>query len=115
MALSITHHVYYKRKHATSDVWTDNVISTPKKLDWTIIFHPLLKYLTDEHYKKQMNDEANTVGLTKPKAKKPQGDATQEQIKEIGAKVKIYWTANEIGDSGWKPGWYTAQCNNTIL
>lgn len=27
---------------------------------------------------------------------------------QVGARVKIKWTTEEIGDSGWKPGWYTA-------
>lgn len=36
---------------------------------------------------------------------------------QVGAKVKIRWSANETQDSGWKPGWYTATvqryCTNT--
>ena len=27
---------------------------------------------------------------------------------EVGAKVKVRWTVEEIGDSGWRPGWYVA-------
>lgn len=27
---------------------------------------------------------------------------------EVGAKVKVKWTVEEIGDSGWRPGWYVA-------
>ena len=26
----------------------------------------------------------------------------------MGAKVKVRWTSEEIGDSGWRPGWYVA-------
>lgn len=26
----------------------------------------------------------------------------------IGARVKVNWTRDEIGDSGWRPGWYVA-------
>ncbi len=28
---------------------------------------------------------------------------------EIGQRVKVRWTADEIGDSGWRPGWYIAE------
>lgn len=32
----------------------------------------------------------------------------KEQMSQVGAVVKIKWTEDEIGDSGWKPGWYNA-------
>ena len=28
---------------------------------------------------------------------------------QIGSRVKVRWTAEEIGNSGWRPGWYTAK------
>ena len=31
-----------------------------------------------------------------------------DQICQIGSKVKVKWTIEEIGDSGWRAGWYTA-------
>ena len=33
----------------------------------------------------------------------------REQIIQVGSKVKIKWSKDEIGDSGWKPSWYTAE------
>ena len=32
----------------------------------------------------------------------------KEKLCQVGAKVKVQWTKEEIGDSGWKPGWYIA-------
>lgn len=32
-----------------------------------------------------------------------------EQFYEIGAKVKVKWTREEIGDSNWRPGWFVAE------
>ena len=32
-----------------------------------------------------------------------------EQSYEIGCKVKVRWSKEEIGESGWKPGWYVAE------
>ena len=32
----------------------------------------------------------------------------KEKISQVGAKVKIKWTVDEVGDSGWRPGWYVA-------
>ena len=38
----------------------------------------------------------------------PTSEVSQEEMKQVGAKVKIKWTADEIGDSGWRCGWYVA-------
>ena len=35
-------------------------------------------------------------------------DDLQEKIAQIGAKIKVQLTKEEIGESGWKPGWYVA-------
>ena len=32
----------------------------------------------------------------------------KEKLCQVGAKVKIKWTVEEIGDSGWRSGWYIA-------
>ncbi len=32
-----------------------------------------------------------------------------EQFYEVGARIKVKWTREEIGDSGWKPGWYVGE------
>ena len=26
----------------------------------------------------------------------------------VGSKIKVKWSVDEVGDSGWKPGWYIA-------
>ena len=31
-----------------------------------------------------------------------------DNFKQVGSKVKIRWTLEELGNSGWKPGWYVA-------
>ena len=35
-------------------------------------------------------------------------DTSAESIKQTGSKIKVLWSAEEVGDSGWKPGWYPA-------
>lgn len=34
---------------------------------------------------------------------------------EIGCRVKVRWTKEEIRDSGWRPGWYTAEVQDSSL
>ena len=36
-------------------------------------------------------------------------DEAYEEFFEVGTEIKVKWTKEEIGDSGWRPGWYTAQ------
>ena len=35
-----------------------------------------------------------------------------ENFFEVGARVKVCWTKEEIGNSGWQPGWYVAEVQN---
>lgn len=32
-----------------------------------------------------------------------------EQFYEIGARIKIKWSKQEIGDTNWRPGWYVTE------
>ena len=56
-----------------------------------------------------IHDENSTIQLTRCKnvTNLTEHDVMQ-QIKEVGAKIKVKWTSEEVGDSGWKPGFYTA-------
>ena len=37
---------------------------------------------------------------------------TQQRIIQIGSKVKVQWTAEEVKGTNWKVGWYTATVNS---
>ena len=39
----------------------------------------------------------------------------QEEYFEVGSHVKIRWTSDEIGDSGWKPVWYSAEVQSSTI
>ena len=38
-----------------------------------------------------------------------------EDYFEIGVHLKIMWTRDEIGDTGWKPGWYSAEVQSSTI
>lgn len=72
------------------------------------LLDPLLLYLdtkTERSSEKDINEDPTgfECKLTKGKAD------DYEDYFEVGSKVKIRWTSTEIGDSGWKPGWYVAE------
>ena len=37
-----------------------------------------------------------------------------EQFYEVGTRVKVKWTREEIGDSNWRPGWYVGEVQGSI-
>ena len=77
--------------------------------DLTELFNPLLQYL----YAVAQADEKNsaqTAGTTQAKISKYLVTTTlHDQITQIGSIIKVKWTKNEIGNTGWRPGWYKAQ------
>lgn len=40
-----------------------------------------------------------------PGASKEPNDSQMEKLKQVGAKIKVRWTPEEIGDSDWRAGW----------
>ena len=32
-----------------------------------------------------------------------------EQFYEVGARIKVKWSKEEIGDTNWRPGWYVGE------
>ncbi len=77
--------------------------------DLIVMLELLLTYITAAHEDKIAKDKSNTVNFVvspSPMGTTDDGDALKEQIANVGARVKVKWTPEQIGDSGWKPGWY---------
>eukprot|EP00112_Aurelia_sp_Birch-Aquarium-sp1_P011710 Seg24649.1 transcript_id=Seg24649.1/GoldUCD/mRNA.D3Y31 product="hypothetical protein" protein_id=Seg24649.1/GoldUCD/D3Y31 len=53
------------------------------------------------------SDDTEMLARDNLRIRTPQ-DQEYEEMFEVGAVLKIKWDADEIGDSGWRPGWYTA-------
>ena len=68
------------------------------------LFQPLILLLQEQRKQREEKDSNSTVALSQPQ----HHTSLKEKMSQIGARVKIKWTANEIGDSGWRPGWYVA-------
>lgn len=66
------------------------------------------EFLDKQRLERQEKDKEGLVGFTKTGNYNTGTAAAAEQIKEVGAKIKVKWSAEEIGDSGWQAGWYKA-------
>ena len=36
-------------------------------------------------------------------------DEEYEHFFEVGSQIKVRWSKEEMGETGWKPGWYSAE------
>ena len=55
---------------------------------------------------RQDKDFSSAVSMSKSLS--TTSEICQEEIKQVGAKVMVKWNADELGDSGWRCGWYVA-------
>ena len=67
------------------------------------VFDPIVNLLEEERKDRQVSDKHSHVHelLGQPMTR----TNLKEQMSQVGTVVKIKWTEDEIGDSGWKPGW----------
>ena len=71
------------------------------------LFKSLERYLARSNICKNIDTE-DTVKSDK-QSQSDETDSGFEDFFEVGTHVKVRWTKEEIGDSGWRPGWYVAQ------
>ena len=121
--LSVSHHTYFERTNA-SNLTKSNSFVVPGGVyslaDLKEIFIPLVQHMSKKQAELQHQDENSLAHLNK--ASLSTGTCTgtstsstvnetsslKEQLIQIGAKIKIKWTAEDIGKIGWRPGWYNA-------
>ena len=105
--VQISNHTYQKRTFATEQY--KERISPPHHIltsNLHELFQPITAHLDNQRHRREEKDQNNTVRLV---AGVPMSHSSlKEKISQVGAKVKIKWTVDEVGDSGWRPGWYVA-------
>ena len=111
--LDLSTHVYRKRKYALRPnhhqfVPIPSTLNTESDLQ--SMFEPLLLKLEDLKQLREAHDEASP--FHPPNAINTEG--LMERIAQTGAKVKIKWVNNELDNTGWKPGWYSATVHKYV-
>ena len=99
-------HMNRQQSFATSS-FSSTLVELPRhvsKLDLKQLFNPQLRHLDAVRQHRVENDAKSTVQL-KTYTVKPD---LREFVCTPGTSIKIKWSAEEVGDSGWKPGWYKA-------
>ena len=106
--------IYRTRKFPGKNLAKKSQIPIPygvSKENLENLFETLLIYLNHKtHHSSNMNKVENTM-----ENKTGSKEVNYEDYFEVGSNVKIRWTSEEIGDSGWKPGWYSADVQSSTI
>ena len=111
--LNVSSHIYRKRKY-TLQTGSPHFVSIPSHMksesDFKLLFQVLLELIEE-----RQNQEDNHVWVPNKRSKDEDNSSTSkddlqlaECITQIGSKVMIHWSNEEIGETGWKEGWYDA-------
>ena len=103
--LQLSSHTYQKRMFTTKTY--QKLVSPPDNLSTSNLhglFESIIAHLDNQRSIREDKDCSNTVHLVK--GPPMNYSSLKEKLSQAGAKVKIKWTAEEIGDSGWRPGRY---------
>ena len=103
-------HIYQKRTFSIKSY--KHFLTPPDNIrgdNLTELFDPLIDYLAEQRHIREEYDRATTTN-SQPHAltQIPAAGNLKERLSQVGAKVKVKWTAEEIGDSGWRAGWFIA-------
>ena len=102
-------HVYRKRTYTLQTV-KPHFVPLPNhvscELDLKLLFQPLLNHINREWSKREEGDKIYPPihNKSNPATDLP----TDEQFKQVGAKIKVHWSDTEVAVTGWRPGWFTA-------
>ena len=113
--LNISSHVYRKRLFSLQTN-APHFIKPPPHIhsekDLQHLFDPLLKAVEDVHEQRAKEDDyvltprVPATSTTVPTLN--DDDDLKVRIMQVGSRIKLQWNADEVKDSGWKPGWYVA-------
>lgn len=107
-------HIYHKRTYTLQKASPHFILPPPHvKLESDIqcLFQPFLHFIDQIKEQHECSDERTLIPDSKKKVDKgiPNPENTlATQITQIGSKIKLRWSAKEVGDAGWRPGWYAA-------
>lgn len=112
--LKITNHIYRTRTYSSKQHSGCSTIPIPDHIttedDLSRLFDPILTFIKSQSDQLKKLDEVAVYCPYNPHSSIVSNvDATKQRMIQIGSKVKIHWTTEEVKGSGWKGGWYTAK------
>ena len=108
--LNITNHIFTKRTFSS----TQNKISVPLPhhihdySDLCHLFDPLIQFVDIIHEQRSTTEIVTAVKSDLQCSTVKTDFDIKDQVCIVGSKISIKWSKEDVKDSGWKPGWYTA-------
>ena len=108
--MSLTSHIYRVRRYAThtSKVFVPMPSHVHGEEGLVHLLNPLLEYI-QKLSKDRLQLPPHMPGNMCTSSEESN---LKEQITQMGAIISVKWTADEVGDSGWRPGWYKAEVHS---
>lgn len=108
--MNLTNHIYRTKKYATYTSKT--FVPMPSHIrgeeDLLNLYSPLQDYLQELSCAHSTTQELIRSSKS-TSANSSEESILKEQVIQIGAIISVRWSTSEVGDSGWKPGWYKAE------
>ena len=73
------------------------------------VFEPLLSYLNRRMQEQKVSGETMNQELDIGENSSKYVDDNIDRFFDVGTRIKVRWMKDEIGDSGWRAGWYVAE------
>ena len=101
-------HVYHKRTYTLQNT-SPHFIRPPLHIkcesDLHTLFQPLITLIDLMTNQRKEDDDRAPIRMN---AVSSSDNTLAGQITQTGSKIKVHWSKEEIGDTGWKSGWYVA-------
>ena len=110
--LDIRSHVVTKRTYPSRE--NKNCVPLPQHIntaaDLCHLFDPLIQFIGIIHDQRSKTvKQSVSIPCDIPSTTdKVDSKDTKNLVCLVGSKIKVKWSVDEVGDSGWKPGWYIA-------
>ena len=103
------------KKASAFPVYTKSRLAVPDGINESNV-HEMLQLLEDDPKVLTQFEESLNIPVVEFHEKKYYNKTEEYEIFfEIGSEVLVKWTKEEIGDSGWRPGWFLAEVQDSNL
>ena len=104
-----------RKKASAFPVYTKSRLAIPGDISESNV-HEMLQPLEDDlKVLTQFEENTNILGVKFHDKKYYNKTEEYEIFLEIASEVLVKWTKEEIGDSGWRPGWFLAEVQDSNL
>ena len=104
-----------RKKASAFPVYTKSRLAVPDDISKSNVHEMLQPLENDLKVLTQFEENTNILGTEFHDKKYYNKTEEYEVLFETGSEVLVKWTKGEIGNSGWRPGWFLAEVQDSSL